>query len=131
MPDVPGAAAPESPSAMPPAGPAAAPMTNPSAQQGLRAQAVQALQLAIKLLESALLPFGAVSPEGKRILAAINSIAKVAGPSGGPDMNQAEVKMLAAKAGPENAPGGGPAGMPPMPGGGGGMPMMGPAPRGI
>lgn len=117
----------------PPAGPAAAPMSNPTEQDGLKAQASQGLQLAIKLMESALLPFGSTSPEGKRILAAINSLAKITGPSGGPDMNQAEVKMLAAKAGPENvggpAPGGAPGGMPGMPGGG--MPMAGPMPRPI
>lgn len=125
---------PAPPMDQPPIGPSAAPMSNPTEQEGLKAQAAQGLQLAIKLLEASLLPFGATSPEGKKILSAINSIAKIAGPSGGPDMNQAEVKMLAAKAGPENAGGpGGPGGPAPggMPGMPGGMPMAGPMPRGI
>lgn len=113
----------------PPAGPAAAPMSSPTEQDGLKAQAAQGLQLAIKLMEASLLPFGATSPEGKKILSAINSLAKIAGPGGGPDMNQAEVKMLAAKAGPENA--GGPAGAPAGGGMPGGMPMAGPMPRPI
>lgn len=109
-----------------PAGPSAAPMTDPTEQEGLKAQAKQGIQLAIKLLESTLLPFGVSSPEGKKILSCINSLSKIGGESGGPDLNQAEVKMLAAKAGPQGAgPGGSPAGGP-MPGG---MPMAGPSPR--
>lgn len=108
-----------------PAGPAAAPMSNPTEQEGLKAQARQGLQLAVKLLEASLLPFGTQSPEGKKILSAINSITKLSGESGGPDLQQAEMKMLAAKAGPQDA---GP--KPPMPGGmPGGMPMGGPQPR--
>lgn len=130
---IPGAMSPSAasePPASPPAGPAASPMSNPSEQEGLKAQAAQGLQLAIKLMEASLIPFGSTTPEGKKIMSAINSLAKIAGPGGGPDMNQAEVKMLAAKAGPENAqqqPPGGPAG----PAAGGGMKMMGPSPMGI
>lgn len=110
-----------------PAGPTAAPMSNPTEQEGLKAQAKQGIQLAVKLLESTLLPFGTQSPEGKKILSAINSLTKIGGESGGPDLNQAEVKMLAAKAGPQDAGPGGP--MPGGPGGPAGMPMGGPMPR--
>jgi len=102
-------------------------MSNPTETEGLKAQALQGIQLAIKLLESSLLPFGTQSPEGKKILSAINGLAKLGGDPGGPDMNQAQVKMLAAQAGPQGA------GSPPPPpqGGGapGGMPMAGPMPR--
>jgi hypothetical protein len=109
-----------------PAGPAAAPMSNPTEQEGLKAQARQGLQLAVKLLEASLLPFGTQSPEGKKILSAINSITKLSGESGGPDLQQAEMKMLASKVGPQDAAGP----KPPMPGGmPGGMPMGGPQPR--
>src|SRR6185436_1201487 len=90
----------ESP-AVPPAGPQASPMSNPTEQEGLKAQAAQGIQLAIKLLEASMLPFGSQSPEGKKILSAINGLAKIAGPSGGPDLKEAEVKMLAAQAGPQ------------------------------
>jgi hypothetical protein len=116
------------PGGEPPAGPAAAPMSSPTEQEGLKAQARQGIQLAIKLLEASLLPFGTTSPEGKKILSSINSLTKLGGESGGPDLNQAEVKMLAAKAGPTGA---GPGGPPPGAGGPppGGMPMMGPGPR--
>ncbi len=113
-----------------PAGPSAAPMSNPTEQEGLKAQARQGIQLAIKLLESTLLPFGTQSPEGKKILSAINSLTKLGGESGGPDLKQAEVKMLAAQTGPGGAGPGGPppgAGAPPP----GGIPMMGPGPRPI
>lgn len=110
-----------------PAGPTAAPMSNPTEQEGLKAQAKQGIQLAVKLLESTLLPFGTQSPEGKKILSAINSLTKIGGESGGPDLNQAEVKLLAAKAGPQDAGPGGP--MPGGPGGPAGMPMGGPMPR--
>lgn len=130
----------------PPTGPQAAPMSDPTEQEGLKAQAMQGVQLAIKLLESSLLPFGTQSPEGKKILSTINALTKLAGGAGeGPDLGQAEVKLLAAKAGPQGAggpappapgpggpggPGGGPPGMPPgMPPGG--MPMGGPMPRGL
>lgn len=116
-----------------PAGPSAAPMSNPTEQEGLKAQARQSLQLVVKLLEASLMPFGTQSPEGKKILSAINSISKLSGESGGPDLQQAEMKMLASKVGPQDAgpkppmpggpPPGGPAGMP------GGMPMAGPMPR--
>lgn len=121
LPPVAGAGAP------PTAGPAAAPMSSPTEQEGLRAQALSGIQVAIKVLEAALLPLGTQSEEGKAVYSCINRLSKIAGPSGGPDMTQAEVKMLAAQTGPEGA--GGP--KPPMPGagGGGGMPMMGPAPR--
>jgi hypothetical protein len=102
-------------------------MSNPTEQEGLKAQAKQGIQLAVKLLESTLLPFGTQSPEGKKILSAINSLTKIGGESGGPDLNQAEVKMLAAKAGPQDAGPGGP--MPGGPGGPAGMPMGGPMPR--
>ena len=126
---IPGEASPtdQGPAALP-AGPSAAPMSNPTEQEGLKAQARQGLQLAVKLLEASLLPFGTQSPEGKKILSAINSITKLSGESGGPDLQQAEMKMLAAKTGPQDA-GAGP--KPPMPGGGmpGGMPMGGPQPR--
>lgn len=130
MPEMIPGSAPDSSPVPPPAGPAAAPMTNPTQQEGMKAQAAQGLQLATKLMEAALLAFGSMTPEGKHILTAIKSLDKVAGPSGGADLNQAEVKMLAAKAGPENAPGGGAAGMPKPPMGGG-MPMAGPSPIGI
>jgi hypothetical protein len=113
-------------------GPNAAPMTNPTENEGLKAQAKQGIQLAIKLLEASMMAFGGVvSPEGKKILSSINSLAKIAGQGGGPDLNQAEVKMLAAKAGPQNAgPGGAPAGASPAGGApGAGMMMGGPAPR--
>lgn len=114
-------------SPVPPGGPSAAPMSNPTEQDGLKAQAKQGIQLAIKLLEASLLPFGTQSPEGKKLMSAISGLTKIGGESGGPDMNQAEVKMLAAKAGPQGAPPppapGGPGGMP------GGMPMGGPMPK--
>ena len=118
----------DGPAGAPPAGPSASPMSNPTEQEGLKAQAMQGIQLAIKLLEASLLPFGTQSPEGKKILSAINGLSKMSGPSGGPDLNQAEVKMLAAKAGPQGAGGPPPPGPPPggMPGG---MPMGGPMPR--
>lgn len=115
------------PAGAPPAGPQASPMSSPTEQEGLKAQAKQGIQLAIKLLEASLLPFGTMSPEGKKILSSINSLSKLGGESGGPDLNQAEVKMLAAKAGPQGA---GPGGPPPGAGGPpGGMPMGGPMPR--
>src|SRR6266576_6919174 len=116
----------DGPAGAPPAGPSVSPMSNPTEQEGLKAQAMQGLQLSIKLLESSLLPFGTQSPEGKKILSAINGLSKLGGESGGPDMNQAQVKMLAAKAGPTGAPQPPP---PPGPGGPGGMPMGGPQPR--
>jgi hypothetical protein len=105
-------------------------MSNPTEQEGLKAQARQGLQLAIKLLEASLLPFGTQSPEGKKILSAINSLTKIGGESGGPDLKSAEVKMLAAQTGPQGA-GPGPGGPPPPGGAPGGMPMMGPGPRPI
>lgn len=129
MPDTlpPGA---DGPAGAPPAGPSVAPMSSPTEQEGLKAQALQGIQLAIKLLESSLLPFGTQSPEGKKILSAINGLSKLGGDPGGSDMNQSQVKMLAAQAGPQGAGppppppgGGGPGGMP------GGMPMGGPMPR--
>jgi hypothetical protein len=105
-------------------------MSSPTEQEGLKAQARQGIQLAVKLLESTLLPFGTQSPEGKKILSAINSLTKLGGETGGPDMQQAEVKMLGALAGPQDS---GP--KPPMPGGPGGMPggmpMGGPKPMGM
>ena len=110
-----------------PAGPSVSPMSSPTETEGLKAQALQGIQLAIKLLESSLLPFGTQSPEGKKILSAINGLSKLGCDPGGQDMNQAQVKMLAAQAGPTGA------GSPPPPpqGGGapGGMPMGGPMPR--
>lgn len=125
--ELPGAPSQADAPATPPAGPSAAPMSNPTEQEGLKAQARQGIQLAVKLLESTLLPFGTQSPEGKKILSAINSLTKIGGETGGPDMQQAEVKMLGALAGPQDA---GP--KPPMPGGPGGMPggmpMGGPKP---
>jgi hypothetical protein len=124
MPDSVGGGGPEAP----PSGPSASPMSNPTEQEGLKAQAMQGIQLAIKLLESALLPFGSQSPEGKKLLSAVNSLSKLAGPGGGPDMNQAQVKMLNAKVSPA------PVAPPPPPGAGapgGGMPMGGPMPRGM
>ena len=105
-------------------------MGNPTPHEGLKAQAVQGVQLAIKLLESTLLAFGSQSPEGKKVLSAINSLGKLGGPPSGADMNQAEVKMLNAKVSPENIGGGAPP-MPPPGGAPGGMPMGGPMPRGI
>lgn len=123
------APSPEGGPAAPPAGPSSAPMSNPTEQEGLKAQAKQGIQLAVKLLESTLLPFGTQSPEGKKILSAINSLTKIGGETGGPDMNQAEIKMLAAQAGPQGA---GPAPGGPPPGGmPGGMPMGGPKPMGM
>lgn len=119
------------------AGPSPAPMSNPSEQEGLKAQAMQGVQLAIKLLEAAMLPFGSQSPEGKKLLSAVNSLSKIAGASGNPEMNEAEIKMLNAKVSPEPIPpGGGPGGGAPggAPGGGGmpgGMMMGGPMPRGL
>ncbi len=113
----------------PPGGPSAAPMSNPTEQEGLKAQSRQGIQLAVKLLESTLLPFGTQSPEGKKILSAIRSLTALAGETGGPDLQQAEVKMLGAQAGPQDA---GP--KPPPPGAGGmpgGMPMGGPKPMGM
>lgn len=127
--DLPMSAASPAESPATPAGPTAAPMSNPTEQEGLKAQAKQGIQLAVKLLESTLLPFGTQSPEGKKIISAINSLTKIGGESGGPDLNQAEVKMLAAKAGPQDAGPGGP--MPGGPGGPAGMPMGGPMPRPI
>jgi len=105
---------------MAPSGPEASPMSNPTEQEGLKAQARQGVQLAIKLLEASLLPFGTQSEEGKKILSSINGLAKIAGATGNPDLNQAEVKMLAAQAGPQDAG--------PPPAGGGGMQMGGPSP---
>ena len=126
MPEIPGM--PGGDAGASPAGPSASPMSNPTEQEGLKAQALQGIQLAIKLLESSLLPFGTQSPEGKKILSAINGLSKLGGDPGGPDMNQAQVKLLSALAGPQGA--GAP---PPPPGGGGppggGMPMGGPMPR--
>lgn len=107
-------------SAVPPSGPQASPMSNPTEQEGLKAQARQGVQLAIKLLEASLLPFGTQSEEGKKILSSITGLAKIAGATGSPDLNQAEVKMIAAQAGPQDAGAGAPAG--------GGMPMGGPGP---
>jgi hypothetical protein len=101
-------------------------MSNPTEMEGLKAQAMQGIQLAIKLLESALLPFGSQSPEGKKLLSAVNSLSKLTGPSGGPDMNQAQVKMLNAKVSPTPLPVPAPAGGAP-----GGMPMGGPGPRAL
>ncbi len=92
-------------------------MSNPTEQEGLKAQSRQGLQLAIKLLEASLLPFGTQSKEGKAILSSINKLAEFAGATGSPDLQQAEVKMLGAQAGPQDA-GGAP----------GGMPMAGPGP---
>lgn len=125
MPEIPGMPGGD---AAPPAGPSVSPMSSPTETEGLKAQASQGIQLAIKLLESSLLPFGTQSPEGKKILSAINSLSKLGGDPGGPDMNQAQVKMLSALAGPQGA------GAPPSPPGGGGppgggMPMGGPMPR--
>ena len=111
----------------PPGGPSAAPMSNPTEQEGLKAQARQGIQLAVQLLEQTLLPFGTQSDEGKAILSCINRLAKLGGETGGPDMGQAQIKMLAAAAGPQDA---GP--QPPPPGAmPGGMPMGGPKPMGM
>ena len=115
-----------------PDGPLASPMTSPNDHEGEKAQGRIKLQLALKIVESSLMDFGGVAtPEGKKIISLANSLAKLSGESGGPDLNQAEVKMLAAKAGPENAgPGGPPPAGPGGPGGmPGGMPMAGPMPR--
>ena len=124
MPEIPGMPGGDAP---PPAGPSASPMSSPTEQEGIKAQALQGIQLAIKLLETSLLPFGTQSPEGKKILSAINGLAKLGGEPGGPEMNQSQIKMLAAQAGPQGA--GAPP--PPSPQGGapGGMPMAGPMPR--
>ncbi len=112
-----------------PEGPSAAPMSNPTEQEGLRSQARQGLQLAIKLLEASMMGLGGVTdPEGKKLLNHINGIAKIAGMGDEKGLNSAQVKMIAAQTGPENAPAGGaPGGAP----GGPANPMMmgGPQPR--
>lgn len=116
----------------PPGGPSAAPMSNPTEQEGLKAQARQGIQLAVKLLESTLIPFGTQSPEGKKILSAITSLTKLGGETGGPDMQNAEMKMLQAQVGPKDAgPPPGPPGGGMPPGMAGGMPMGGPKPMGM
>lgn len=96
-------------------------MSNPTEQEGLKAQSRQGIQLAIKLLEASLLPFGTQSKEGKAILSSINKLAEIGGATGSPDLQQSEVKMLAANTGPQDA-GGQSAGGP------GGMAMGGPSP---
>jgi len=123
-------AAPGVPSpAMPPAGPAAAPMTLPAPNDGKIAAAKIKVNLAVQVLERALLDVGSMSPDGKHLLQAIKTLEKVGGPTKGGDLNGAAIKELQASVGPDNA-GGPPPGAPPMPPGGG-MPMTGPSPMGI
>lgn len=91
----PAAGAAQAPGGKPPGeGPAAAPMSTPQDKRGLKAAAHTNLHIATNMLEEALPAFGSESPEGGKIIKALNILASLVAKKDTSDLVPAEILQM-------------------------------------
>ncbi len=110
-----------------PPSPAAGPMSTPQEPRGQQAGAKVSVQVALKLLEQSLVPFGSGSQEGGAIMKAITALTKAFGRDEEKSKELMPAELKQALMGPGGAPGAPPGGGPP----GGAAPPGGGAPPGM
>lgn len=75
-------------------GPAAAPMSTPQQKKGLQAAAATNCHIAVNMLEEALPAFGSESPEGQKILKALQSLSSLVSKRDSSDLVPAEILQM-------------------------------------
>ena len=91
----PGAQDAQNPGGTPPSqSPAAAPMSTPQDKRGLKAAAQTNIHIAVNMLEEALPAFGSESPEGAKIIKALNMLASMVAKKDSSDLVPAEILQM-------------------------------------
>jgi hypothetical protein len=91
----PAAAAAQMPGAKPPGqSPAAGPMSTPQDKRGLKAAAQTNIHIAVNMLEEALPAFGSESPEGAKVIKALNILASMVAKKDTSDLVPAEILQM-------------------------------------
>lgn len=75
-------------------GPAAAPMSTPQKKKGLQAAAATNCHIAVNMLEEALPAFGSESPEGQKILKALQQLSSLVEKRDTSDLVPAEILQM-------------------------------------
>jgi hypothetical protein len=74
--------------------PAAAPMSTPQDKRGVKAAAQTNIHIAVNMLEEALPAFGSESPEGAKIIKALNILASMVAKKDSSDLVPAEILQM-------------------------------------
>src|ERR1700679_753169 len=74
--------------------PAAAPMSKPQDKRGLKAAAQTNIHIAVNMLEEALPAFGSESPEGAKVIKALNILASMVAKKDTSDLVPAEILQM-------------------------------------
>jgi hypothetical protein len=75
-------------------GPAAAPLSTPQDKRGLKAAAQTNVHIAVNMLEEALPAFGSESPEGAKVIKALNLLASLVAKKDTSDLVPAEILQM-------------------------------------